>query len=201
MASNPGEAIEGPLEGKQIEMFPVVWTTWGKAKVRYPNAQVLDRPSASRRPYGKDPYGSYQRPPTYYQNDQILYPVMHVDRSLHPKEPVLGIKMETLRLAIVKRSVAAMGVANIDIGMVPLVALYDPGLDAIRIFQRQTGNKTLNFLMQDNKIYDRESMTEWTPDGKGAYGRYRDQQLTQVPAMEVMWFAWTAFYPDTAIFR
>ncbi|MFV0421368.1 DUF3179 domain-containing protein [Oleidesulfovibrio sp.] len=194
-----GTAIEGPLEGASLTRLPVLWTTWQKAAKRWPDALVLSRSTGYNRSYGKDPYGSYRSTDSYYQNSAITFPVMHTDSRFAPKEPMLGLTLEGSQIAIQKAEVKLQGAINFTLGTTPMVALYDRQLDAVRVFSRVVNEKTVSFFMRDRTPVDRESQSEWTAEGKCEFGMLREYQLKREPAMEVMWFAWKAFFPDTAV--
>ena len=82
-----GMAFDGPLLGRGLPMVTVFWTNWGAAKRTYPHASVLAKPN-SNKPYGRDPYGNYQRRGTYYDNDRLIYPVERTDRRFASKTPM-----------------------------------------------------------------------------------------------------------------
>ncbi|MGE4297487.1 MAG: DUF3179 domain-containing protein [Desulfovibrionaceae bacterium] len=193
-----GAAIDGTLKGAELDMLPMVWTTWAKARKAWPHAQVLAKPS-TQRPYGKDPYGSYTRSGTYYQNNVLAYPLTNRDTRLPFKEPVLGLRQGTLHAAVVKNALARQKVLDFEFGVTPLTALYDAALDTVRVFDRRLDKQTLHFTYYDGKIYDQETKTEWTGGGRAGHGLLEGGRLTPVPAMDAMWFAWSAFFPDTTI--
>ncbi len=194
-----GKAIEGMLENTSLSPLPVLWTTWQRAAKRWPNALVLSRATGYRRTYGKDPYGSYRDAGSYYHNNSLTFPVIHRDTRLAAKEPILGIKIHAQSVAIHKAKVKEEGAVNFAMGPTPMVAVYDKELDAIRIFSRLVEGNTLSFFMRNDTLTDRETQSEWNAEGKSLFGSLRDQQLTRIPNIEVMWFAWVAFYPKTAI--
>jgi hypothetical protein len=202
-AQIPALAIDGALKGTRLTPFALTWTTWGKARRAYPDARVLSRHTGTgvRRPYGKDPYGSYRDPQGYYNNDRITYPLPHRDDRLPPKTPVLALDLEAAPLAVVKEAVRRAGTLEIDAGVTPLVAVWDADLDAVRVFDRRVQGKPLSFTLYEGKLYDRETNSEWTGRGVCTYGMLRDERLAPVDAFDVMWFAWAAFHPDTMLFK
>lgn len=196
-----GMAVTGPLKGKTLKEFPVIWTTWEKAKARYPDASVLSMETGFLRPYGSDPYGSYQKRGTYYNSGGPFFPVMTTDNRLEAKEVVVGIRLNPSALAVEKDKIAGKKVVNIIIGNHPIVALYDDSLDTVRIYSRQLGKKVLNFDIRNGKITDRESTSEWNVLGESTDGKMKGTELEPVYSFDVMWFAWAAFYPQTEIYR
>ncbi len=200
-AQLPAVCVEGPFKGRRLERIPVLWARWGGAKERYAGrAEVLSRSTGHKRPYGKDPYGSYQLKGNYYDDVRLLFEISRLDNRLPPKKRILGLEHEALFGAVVIDEVRSRRVLNFSLGVLPLVALYDEQLDAVRVFDRRLRGQTLSFAIFENGIVDEQTKSQWTPDGAATYGRLRDQTLTPVLAVDAMWYAWATFYPGTQIF-
>ena len=200
-AQLPTVCMEGPFKGRRLDRIPVLWARWGGVKERYARrAEVLSRSTGHKRPYGKDPYGSYQVKGSYYDDVRLLFAISRLDNRLPPKKRILGIEHEALFGAVIVDEVREKRVLNFNLGLIPLVALYDAELDAVRIFDRRLNGQPLNFTLFEDGIVDEQTKSQWTPEGLGTYGRWRDQKLTPVLAVDAMWYAWAAFYPDTQIF-
>ena len=196
-----GQAIDGPFKGRILPRLPVMWTTWGKAKSVYSNAKVLSRTTGYTRSYGKDPYGNYSVPDSYYDDLNIFYPVMFLDKRLPPKTRMVCVEFDGLSVAADKAAVKKEGAVNFSMGITPMLAAYDPLLDTVRIFGRhlEKENLTLNFSWSDDGLVDNETRTVWNNEGLGIEGTYRGTQLTPFITVDSMWFAWAAFYPQTRI--
>ena len=202
--------LEGPLRGKRLQRIPVLWARWGGVKERYGGlhssfsgkAEVLSRSTGHRRSYGKDPYGSYDSPGNYYDDNRLPFPVSYLDSRLPPKTHVLGVEAGSAFGAVRRDAVKQARVLNFNLGIIPMVAVYDAEIDAIRIFDRRLEGQDqgLNFIMFEGNLVDEQTRSQWLPDGSCAYGRLKEQKLRPVVAVDAMWFAWAAFYKDTAIF-
>ena len=196
--------IDGPMRGKRLERLQVLWAKWGGVKSRLSGkAEVLSRSTGYRRSYGKDPYGSYHARGNYYDNAMIVNSISYLDRRLPPKKRVLGLEMEDLYGAVQVDSVKEARVLNFSMGLTPLVATYDEEMDAVRIFDRRLEGKQdqlLTFEIFEDKLIDKETHSEWNPEGESTYGRYREKKLTPVFRIDSMWFAWAAFHRGTLIF-
>ncbi len=194
-----GIAIEGPLFEQQLKTFPLLWTTFGQATQKFPDAKILSRDTGYRRSYGRDPYGSYRRGGTYYQNNMVAQYIPHLDKRLPIKEQVIGVPVEGGAAAIIKSKMRSQKVIDFDVGMKQLVAFYDPSLGAIRVFDRSIKRRTLHFEFAQGRIMDKESGSEWSPEGNGVAGSFYGEKLKRVPAFDSMWFAWASFYPGPEI--
>ncbi|MDR3073458.1 MAG: DUF3179 domain-containing protein [Deltaproteobacteria bacterium] len=196
-----GTCIDGPLAGKRLSPIQATWASWRGARDRYPNAQVLSRSTGHRRNYGRDPYGSYQRPGNYYDDLSLRFPVQRLDTRLPPKKRILGIEREGLSGAVQIDAVREAGFVNFELGVLPLVALYDTALDTVRIFERRVEGRaeSLSFSLLEGKLVDNETKSEWDVEGRCTYGRFREKALIPALHTNAMWFAWAAFHPQTII--
>ena len=196
-----GQAIDGPFKGRILPRLPVLWSTWGLAKLVYSDALVLSRTTGYRRSYGKDPYGNYLASGSYYDDLNVFYPLMNVDKRLPPKTKMVCVEFDGLAIAIDKEAVKKQGAVNFSMGITPMLAAYDPLLDTVRVFGRKLEklNLVLNFSWSSDGLVDNETRTLWNNEGLGIEGTYRDAQLTPFISVDSMWFAWAAFYPQTRI--
>lgn len=197
-----GIAIDGPLRGKVLQRIPAWWTTWGVARFAMPDARVLATPTAVRRSYGKDPYGSYLRPGTYYDDDRIPHPIPAQDRRLKPKTHILGVELQGQYLAIDMAAVRKEGFANIDQSSLPLLAVVDRRLDVIRVYDRTVWSKPATFTLKKgapDRLVDAESGSQWSIDGKAETGPMKGAVLTELVPVDAMWFVWSSFHPATLV--
>lgn len=194
-------AIAGPAKGAWLEEIPLPWTTWARWRRRYPDTLVLSTDTGYFRAYGSDPYGSYDRSGTYYDSGAPFFPVMAGDSRFPPKKVMVGIKANGAQLAIPKAEFRARTVANAKLGELPLVALYDPDLDIVRVYERRAAATVLTFRSEGGRIVDELTAAAWTSSGRCTEGRLAGTQLREVTAYEVMWFAWYAFFPETRVLK
>ncbi len=211
-AQLPGLCLEGVLGGKSLERLPAVWTTWGLAKKALPNARVLARPEIFKKSYGHDPYGSYMKTDTYYQNDRMVHRFEFKDKRLPMKRPVAGADLDGRQVAFDIEAMKDHPIMNFRLGARYLVALYDPALRVLRVFDRVHKGQAIDLGMRDGRLTDRTSGAILQPDGgilaenaadyaaKQRRGAVTAQdQLTEVPTVTTMWFAWLVFYPNTLL--
>ncbi|THB66838.1 MAG: DUF3179 domain-containing protein [Desulfovibrio sp.] len=194
-----GQAVDGPLLGETLERFPLTWGTWGRARDMYPDARVLSSDTGYHRTYGRDPYGSYSVPSSYYHNNMVVYPVTTWDDRLPPKERMLCLLADQTPVAVLKSKIKELGVVNFDTGIIPMAAFYDPDLDTVRVFDRRWRNRVLTFRFLENAITDEETRSTWNGQGMAIDGVAETDRLAPIDAFDSMWFAWAAFYPDSRV--
>ncbi len=193
-----GIAFEGPLTGRGLPKLPVFWTTWEAAKRTYKDALVLSTPTNTRKAYGRDPYGSYLKEGTYYDNDTLAFPLRFTDLRLPYKDEVIGLEFNDFRLAIDIDYVKKQGLVNFFLGPMPLLAIHDTKLDVVRIFNRQVWEKPSLFVLDDGQLTDLESRTIWDPvTGRAVKGNMMGASMNQYYGVYSMWFNWYNINPET----
>jgi hypothetical protein len=88
-----GQAISGPMKGRQLRMLPLTHTSWADWRQSHPATVILSTDTGASRAYGRDPYAGYD------SSDQILFPLAFRSAGFHPKERVLGIQIGTIAKA------------------------------------------------------------------------------------------------------
>ncbi|MDR0827552.1 MAG: DUF3179 domain-containing protein [Desulfovibrio sp.] len=204
-----GICVEGPFLGKRLTRVPVLSARWKGVKDRYGGldsqftgrAEVLSRSTGFTRSYGKDPYGTYARKGSYYDDLRLPFAVDRIDTRLPPKTPILGLELENSSGAVLKDEVRKERVINFSLGAVPMMAVHDEEIDAVRVFERTLTDldQPLTFSIFEDKLVDDQSKSEWRADGECVYGRLRNRTLKPVLAIDSMWFAWASFYRNTQI--
>ncbi|MCS4538767.1 MAG: DUF3179 domain-containing protein [Thaumarchaeota archaeon] len=195
-----GMAINGPSKGNVLQQVALDWTTWEMWKTKHPDTKVLSTNTGYVRSYGSDPYGSYRQQRGYYFEEYVLFPVMAADTRFHPKKVVVGVSSGDSYLAVPKDEFRAKKIENIIVGSEPVVLLYEEELDVVRAYSSRIGAETLEFSMEGGKIVDRQTSSEWSPNGISTKGRLANSRLKHVNYFDVLWFAWYAFYPKTQVY-
>ncbi len=194
----PGICFDGPLTGRGLKQIPVLWTDWAHARKAFPKAEVIGRPRGMQRTYGRDPYGSYQEKDSYYQNEYVYYPLSKgLDIRMAPKTPIMGIEKDTLSFAVDIGYVKEKGLVNFFLGPYPLLAVYDPTLGTVRVYDRTVWGEPALFRLEDGQIVDIDSQSRWNMDGVAVAGNLKGASLEPLFGIYAFWFAWAAFYPDT----
>ncbi len=199
-----GRAITGNLTGYKLQRVPIDVTTWGAWKTLYPNTLVLSRQTGFDRDYSDDPYGAY-----YYTND-IFFPLSHQDSRLPPKSVVLGLTIGGESKAYFVNSPFGQGSTPYRLANTtsPLstdsvdgkpVLIWEAG-QVIRFFEPIVDGTPLTFTSSNGTLVDSETHSSWNFEGNAISGPLKGESLTRYVSETAFWFAWAAFYPDTAIY-
>lgn len=179
--------IDGPLEGKYLQEFQVVWTTWKRWRQHHPDTVVLTEDTDHARDYGRDPYGAYNPARGYYQDDSTLFPPLRRDHRFHPKTVVLGARNRDGATAVRKEKLREETVIEGETGGVPHVAVYDPALDTGYVYRNPEER-------QVSRASDGISVD-------GTVGAPDSLPLDRQIAYDAMWFAWFGYYPSTEVYE
>jgi hypothetical protein len=179
-----GTAVEGAHEGKSLREFRTVWTTWRRWRAQFPETQVLSTDTGYARNYRRDPYGRYNPRGGYYTKESTLFPRLATDDRLPLKRVVIGARDADGAVAVEKERLRQDGV--VSVGSPARVAVYDPVLDTGTIYAD---------LDADAIEHDGCMVT----DSDGAVHAPHDLPGEHRHAFDAMWFAWSGFYPDTAL--
>lgn len=205
-----GEAIVGEFTGTRLTFLASQVMSFGDFAAEFPEGEVLAIPAEFSRSYGQNPYTGYDSTARPFLYDGEL------DARLPATERVVGITLGDAARAYPFTSLSKHGVANDEIADTPVVIFFKQGvssaLDAARIdqgrdvgstvvFDRRLENQVLTFAALENGTFtDTETGSTWNIIGEAIDGPLAGKQLTRVVAFDHFWFAWRAFFPQTAIF-
>jgi hypothetical protein len=188
----PATGIDGPLAGSSLREFPIVWTSLGAWRDRYPETTVLTESTGYARRYGQDPYdGGYETHPLdpsgFYSYSQTLYPTLtEIDDRLDKVDIVVGVRTTSGALAFERTALHERGLLTGEIDGESLLAAYDVDLDAVYVYRNPESQE---FDYADGTVVDGDG-TEHSP---------ANLPLERIMAFEAMWFAWYGYYPDTGL--
>jgi hypothetical protein len=111
----------------------------------------------------------------------------------YSKDIVIGIDNYQGQYAIQKQVIKTEKISYFEIRNLSYVAFYDSRLDTVRTFERTHDGVLLNFTFEDGYFIDHNGR-EWFVNGTSDGG-----ELTEITNMDVMWFAWAAYFPDTGL--
>ena len=194
------DCVNGELRGKEVEVFPLVETTWLTWKEMYPSTTVVSQETGYNRSYGRYPYGNYRT-----DHDYLIFPVANEDDRFQNKERVLGIvqsgsvrvysfadfgdKVTVINDELNGKNVVVAGNRE-DNFMVSFI--NDPGDGSTLSFSAVQGQYPV--VMTDGEG------NMWDVSGRAVAGPRKDARLSTIPSFIGYWFSFAAFYPDLTIY-
>jgi hypothetical protein len=192
-------AVAGALTGTELDPVALTTTAWADFRDAHPDALVLNRDTGFSRDYGRNPYVGYDE-----EDSQPFLFDGEPDPRLPPKAPVIGLFPDDDPVAVPTEAlldgpeqvrdvvvwVTGQAASALDRGavangrLVPTVAAFDA--------------QGYTFGGADT-IIDEETGSTWSAAGLAVAGPLAGTQLTPVPAVTTLWFAWAAFQPDTVV--
>lgn len=208
-----GEPVLGELADQEInlDILPVVLTSWSDWLDQHPDTLVLDRNTGYYSPETYVPgifYGDY------FSSSDTMFPVWQRSGLLPPKEFVYTLHLNGTAKAYQVEALVNDKVLNDTLGNIPVVLIanrgavtvdglhqlqgpvfYDVGGE-VRAFNR--GNETFIPGEDPNSVID-SAGNQWlvteealiSPDGKTA---------ERLPGHLAYWFGWYAFFPNTQLY-
>jgi hypothetical protein len=178
-------SVEGSFAGTQMELFPSQLTKWDAWIAQHPDTKLVDRTIGGGG--FRDGYTSY-----YASGTAGVLGEENPDRRLPRKELIVGVDHGVDRVAYAFRDLSLTPVVNDTYDAEPVVVTFDADAEAAAAFERTVDSTT----MRD----DATGMLWSSLRGEALSGELAGTQLTQLPSFVSFWFAWTDFYPETALF-
>src|SRR5687767_1713413 len=196
-----GEAIDGPLKGTRLKLYPSVRTTWAAWRTRYPHTMVL-----------KPLPGYAERMPERSRRIKTITRVgpegapngaLAVDPRLPARETVAGLEVGREMVAYPFSALRLARVVNDRVGGLPVVVVHQPSSDTTTAFDARAQGKALTFHAANDDasvVTDRETRSTWNAYGLALDGPLKGTQLKQIVLVPQFWFAWSQFRPGTRVF-
>ncbi len=208
-----GDAVVGALAGKRLEFVAAPIVSYADFKAGFPDAEVLSRDTGFDRPYGVNPYPGYDRAdtsPFAFRESP--------DGRLLPKERVVAVSNddETAHAAFPFTLLAQERVVNYSVGSQPVAVFFKPGtisvldsdiidfskdIGSTGVFLPEVDGRALTFSLSGERFVDDQTKSTWSILGKGLSGEFAGEQLTPVVHGDHFWFAWSAFQPETKVYK
>lgn len=206
-----GEAIVGSYVGTTLEALPALVVGFGEFVAQYPAGEVLAIPTGVSRSYGSNPY-------TLYDSNEAPFLFRgEPDERLFAVERVLGAVIAGEAVAYPFPLLAEQRVVNDTVGGQAVVVFWQTGatsaldqrdIDASRdvgmaaMYSRVLDDgRVLTFSLNgDGAIVDDATGSTWNVFGTATAGELAGTQLFRQLAGPHFWFAWAAFFPETAVF-
>ena len=200
-----GEAVQGELKGKRLKMLAgtprITWKDW---KRNHPLTKVLSVSNDFRRPERRiqevrtDNYARY-----HASSDAGISGTQYTDGRLMNKELVVGARINESYRAYPFKAFKRKSIINDEVVDVPVLAFHDLESNATAVFLRTVAGQTLRFKpAQGYFVKDTTTGTTWNLiTGKATEGKLKGHTLERLPAMNIYWFAWARYHPETTVYE
>jgi quercetin dioxygenase-like cupin family protein len=196
-----GEAIDGPLKGTRLKLYPVVRTTWAEWRKQHPNTMVL-KPLPG---YAERMLDQSRRIKAVTRVGPAGAPkgALTLDTRLPARETVAGLEVGRESVAYPFSELRVARVANDRVGGLPIVIVHQLSSDTTTAFDARANGKVLKFQAANedaSSVMDLETRSTWNAYGLCLDGPLKGTQLKQVILVSQFWFAWSQFRPGTRVF-
>ena len=195
-----GQAIFGPLKGKQLTLLhsdELTFALWTKEN---PNGLVLQPDT---------PYISEYEDKDWEQHILKTRTVVDTSKSgIAAHELMLGITLDGSSKAYPIKTILAAKVIEDNWDSAPIVILVGPDKASIRTFRSELPSQKLFFLQpppdtadKNAVATDQETQSLWDFHGCAIQGKLTGQCLKPLDANKDYWFDWLNHHPKTTVFK
>ena len=188
------QSVQGELAGTKLETVPLTLTTWDKWKDTHPSTVALRKGSR-----GADPYDGY-----YSGRSAGVIGESNRDDRLPTEELVLGLGFDSEPVAFPHSELRTEQLVQLSHSGQSTVVYFDTASDTALAYSAVVDGKELDFELVERDgrewFQDIQTKTLWVPfTGQAVEGELAGSALERLHAINVFWFAWNDFYPETAI--
>jgi hypothetical protein len=188
-----GEALDGPLAAARLRQLPAVQTTWKLWRREHPATEVLSKPEDIR----ASRYEAYFADP----ERTGLFRTEWLQDRLPGKAKIVGIVDGTYALAVTDELLIVGQPLVAVLGEEPIVLLRAPD-GGVRGFRASLDATALTFAATDkpHRFLDGQTGSFWDlVSGIAVQGPMEGNQLSELMIHTAYWFAWSSFFPHTAV--
>lgn len=192
-----GEAIFGPLKGKQLKpvfMDEITFATW---KREQPQGRVL---SPDEKVAAKGEYA-----PPDWEDRMLRVPVATQFNAptLDKRELVVGMTLNNASVAYPVTTLQKQNPIIDKLGGTPVLIVMGEDGKSIRAFDRTVEGQEREFFLKPNssplRLID-DKGTEWDFTGTALNGSLTGKQLTKITLLKDYWFDWKTYNPKTTVY-
>lgn len=139
-------------------------------------------------------------------DDPVYAPISEVDFIADDNEGVIVVEINGETKAFPIQILIWHEIVNDEVGGVPVTVTYCPLCNSALVFERQLGDRLLDFgtsgeLYQSALVmFDRQTESLWAHfTGQGIVGHYAGAQLQLVPAQTLGWGSFVEAFPDAQV--
>jgi Protein of unknown function (DUF3179) len=191
-----GEAIFGPLKGRQLELVPSDELTFALWRKEQPEGQVL-KPDV--------PYEPEYDPKDWEKHVAATRTVVDTTRSgIGPHQLMIGVTVDGQSKAYPIEAILAAKLIQDRIEGSPVVLVVGADGASIRGFNAtMEDGATLTFADGEGETAMRDTQTGsvWNFQGCAVEGKYSGRCLKQIDAHKDYWFDWMNHHPGSTVFK
>lgn len=187
-----GEAIIGPLKGKQLEEVPSAQMTLAAWIGLYPNTKILQEDSLFKDEYvDLAQYDEGKKKGRLEGSDSV---------SWRDKSWVVGIQLGMNARAYDWIELVQERVINDELDSISLVVVLESDSATFHVWQRPD---SLQFSLDDNlaNLIDTNTGSKWDWNGKCVEGKLRGATLQRIQSYQEYWHSWKTFRPQTTQYK
>ena len=183
-----GQPVVGKLanSGIELEVLPLVTTSWGEWKKQHPDSKVLAEDTGFHRDYS--PGAAYG---AYFFSEELMFPASLDDVSLKQKEKVFGLRISGANKAWPLSLFKKENVINDQIGIIAIVLIGNAKTETVRAYR----SEGLEFHSLENGTLIADNQ-QWQITETELIGPNK-QSLSRLPGHVAYWFAWSGYFPNT----
>jgi Protein of unknown function (DUF3179) len=177
-----GEAVDGPLKGKELEPVTSVWTDWKSWRTEHPTTTAVSFPRGTKR---------YARS------------ALEADAS-RKRSFIDGLQWGLARDGQARSwpfsNLTRVPVVNDAFAGSPLLVLFNPATLGATAFDRRIDGKELVFRRRGDDVVDDQTGSVWDPlTGRSLRGPLEGRQLAPVNGVASLRDVWRDFHPQSSI--
>jgi hypothetical protein len=186
-----GEAITGPLKGKQLDEIPSEQMTLQAWLSRHPDSYILQPDSLFNKQYAEL---------AHYDEGKVIGRLEHTDSlSWKDKSWVVGVSLGLFARAYDWNDLKKQKLIQDELEQYPLLVVLENDTASFHVWSRIVASDTLTFSYSDSlqSIIDIKTKSRWDWSGRCVEGTWTGASLTPVQSYQEFWHSWRTFHPNT----
>jgi hypothetical protein len=189
-----GRAIRGPLDGRQLDMEPMLQIDWGSWNQDHPETEVISPDTDFRDRYRTRQIGHLGFDESFFGDDRMA-----------PNALVVGVKVgDSYSGFHIPSLTAEGGVRNAEVAGDSVVVAYDAATGTGIAYDRRINGQISEFVAAQTDgrllLQDVATGTRWNLEGIGISGPLSAERLQFVPSIISEWYGWSAYHPETELY-
>jgi hypothetical protein len=186
-----GEAIAGPLKGKQLAELPSAQMRLSAWIREYPQTLIMQPDTVFVKRYaGLQGYDSGTIDGSLEKRDSSSWEL---------KSWVVGVVQKGSAKAYDWNELEKQGIINDSFAHTPVVLVLENYGATFHVWNRNLNGQTLNFEKnpKENFFIDSNTHSQWAWNGICTDGRLKGSRLNTVQSYQEFWHSWKTFHPLT----